>query len=68
MAKYEKKEYKKKKRKIKLYVVNSWENVWGNDGSLPPFEVCVNDTETIMIVSTKFPGLNGPFLVFHIFG
>ena len=58
MAKYEKKEYKKKKRKInKLYLVNSWENVRGNDGSLPPFEVCRNDTETITIVSAKFPGL-----------
>ena len=58
MAKYEKKEYKKKKIKInKLYLVNSWENIRGNDGSLPPFEVCGNDMETIMIVSARFPGL-----------
>ena len=58
MAKYEKKEYEKKKIKInKLYLVNSWENVRGSNGSLPPFEVCRNDTEMITMVSAKFPGL-----------
>ena len=58
MAKYEKKEYEKKKIRInKLYLVNSCENVRGNNGSLPSFEVCGNDTETITIVSAKFPGL-----------
>ena len=47
MVKYEKKAYKKNKIKInKLYFVNSWENVRGND------------TETITIVSTKFPGMH----------
>ena len=44
MAKYEKKENKKKKIKInKLYLLNSWENVRGSDGLLPPLEVCRND-------------------------
>ena len=58
MNTYEKKEYEKKKRKInKLYLVNSWENVRGNNGSLAPFEVCRNDKETITIVSAKLPGL-----------
>ena len=58
MAKYEKNEHEKKKGKInKIYLVDSWENVRGNNGSLPLFEVCGNNTETITIVSAKFPGL-----------